>query len=185
MVLQKIPRRALTQSAAIKKSPDTGKSSAVMVAAGMRVSRVAGLITFRMFGHYFGLSDAADAFRAALRIPSFLQNLFGEGVLSASFIPVYARLRAEEHDEEAVQVAISVFTLLCFCTSILVVLGVAATPWLIDGIAPGFHGAKRELTIRLVRICFPAAWDCWYFRLGALESLTVTTSFFSPTLRQR
>ena len=32
---------------------------------------------------------------AALRIPNFLQNLFGEGVLSASFIPVYARLLAD------------------------------------------------------------------------------------------
>jgi putative peptidoglycan lipid II flippase len=143
-----------------------------MVAAGMLVSRVAGLITFRMFGHYFGLSDAADAFRAALRIPSFLQNLFGEGVLSASFIPVYARLRAEERDEEAVQVALSIFTLLCFCTSILVVLGIAATPWLIDGIAPGFHGAKRELTIRQVRICFPGVgllvFSAWC--LGVLNS---------------
>jgi len=172
VVLQKVPRRALTQSAAKTNSRDTGKSSAVMVAAGMLVSRVAGLITFRMFGYYFGLSDSADAFRAALRIPSFLQNLFGEGVLSASFIPVYARLRAEERDEEAIQVALSVFTLLCFCTSILVVLGIVATPWLIDGIAPGFHGAKRELTIRLVRICFPGVgllvFSAWC--LGVLNS---------------
>ena len=43
---------------------------------------------------YF-LSDAADAFSAAFRLPNFLQNLFGEGVLSASLIPVYARLLAE------------------------------------------------------------------------------------------
>ena len=34
------------------------------------------------------------AYTAALRIPNFLQNLFGEGVLSGSFIPVYARLLA-------------------------------------------------------------------------------------------
>ena len=47
----------------------------------------------RVFAHYFGLrSDAADAFNAAFRIPNFLQNLFGEGALSASFIPVYAAL---------------------------------------------------------------------------------------------
>ncbi len=43
-----------------------------------------------MFAHHFGLeSDAADAFNATFRIPNFLQNLFGEGALSASFIPVY------------------------------------------------------------------------------------------------
>ena len=39
----------------------------------------------------------------------------------------------------------------------LVLLGVLATPVLIDAIAPGFHGAKRELTIQLVRILFPGA----------------------------
>ena len=44
--------------------------------------------------NYFGSSDAADAFRAAFRIPNLLQNLFGEGVLSASFIPIYAGLLA-------------------------------------------------------------------------------------------
>ena len=64
-------------------------------------------------------SDAADAFRAAFRIPNILQNLFGEGVLSASFIPVYARLRAEEKHEEASQLAEAVFALLVLVTAVL------------------------------------------------------------------
>ena len=37
------------------------------------------------------------------------------------------------------------------------VLGVFAAPFLINVIAPGFHGDKRELTIRLVQILFPGA----------------------------
>jgi len=72
------------------------KAPALVVAAGILLSRLVGLVRDRIFAHYFGNSDAADAFRAAFRIPNFLQNLFGEGVLSASFIPVYARLNAEE-----------------------------------------------------------------------------------------
>ncbi len=69
-----------------------GRAHAAAVAAGILLSRLVGLVRDRVFAHYFGNSDAADAFRAAFRIPNFLQNLFGEGVLSASFIPVYARL---------------------------------------------------------------------------------------------
>ena len=61
---------------------------AFLVGSGIMLSRVAGLVRQRVFSNYFGLKDAADAFNAALRIPNFLQNLFGEGVLSASFIPV-------------------------------------------------------------------------------------------------
>jgi putative peptidoglycan lipid II flippase len=104
---------------------------------------------------YLGVSDAADAFTAALRIPNFLQNLFGEGVLSASFIPVYTRLLARGEQEEADRVAGAVFGILAAVVTLLVAAGVLATPLFVDTIADGFTGAKRELTIQLVRILFP------------------------------
>src|SRR5579885_948804 len=141
---------------ASERQPGVGRS-ALLVAAGIFASRLAGLVRESVFAHFFGDSAAADAFRAALRIPNFLQNLFGEGVLSASFIPVYAGLLAHEKREEAGRVAGAVFAILALITSVLVLLGVIATPLFIDVIAPGFHGAKRELTITLVRIFFPGA----------------------------
>ena len=94
------------------KSPETAaasrfasKQSSFLVAAGILLSRIAGLIRDRVFAHYFGNSDAADAFKAAFRIPNALSNLFGEGVLSASFIPTYARLLGSNDQEEADRVA--------------------------------------------------------------------------------
>ena len=51
----------------------------------------------------------------------------------------------------------AVAALLALTTSILVLVGVLSTRYLIDIIAPGFSGEKRELTIRLVRILFPGA----------------------------
>jgi putative peptidoglycan lipid II flippase len=149
-----------------------GRGHAAAVASGILLSRLVGLVRDRVFAHYFGNSDAADAFRAAFRIPNILQNLFGEGVLSASFIPVYARLNAEKRHEEASQLAEAVFALLLVVTTVLVAAGVFATPWLIDLIAPGFHDAKRQLTIRLVQILFPGAallvFSAWC--LGILNS---------------
>jgi putative peptidoglycan lipid II flippase len=130
---------------------------ALMVAAGILLSRLIGLVRNRVFAHYFGTSAAADAFNAAFRIPNFLQNLFGEGVLSASLIPVYAGLRAKGSTREAAAVATAVASLLGVTVSLLVLAGVLLAPWLIDLIAPGFEGAKRELTVRLVRILFPGA----------------------------
>jgi len=131
---------------------------AFLVGTGILLSRLVGLVRQRVFSHFFGLrSDAADAFMAAIRIPNLLQNLFGEGVLSASFIPVYARLLAEGDEKESGRVAGTVFALLSLVTSGLVLIGVLATPVFIDVIAPGFHGPKRELTIAIVRILFPGA----------------------------
>lgn len=148
------------------------KHHAFLVAAGIFLSRIAGLVRERVFAHYFGNSEAADVFKAAIRIPNFLQNMFGEGVLSASFIPVYANLRARHDDEEARRTAGGVAALLALTTSLLVLIGVLATPYLIDVIAFGFHGEEREWTIRLVRILFPSAgllvFSAWC--LGVLNS---------------
>lgn len=130
----------------------------MFVAAGILSSRLAGLVRLRAFAYYFGLeSDAADAFNAAFRIPNFLQNLFGEGALSASFIPVYASLIAQGDRRAADRLAGAVASVLALVVALLVLIGVLATPVLIAVIAPGFIGAKRELTIQVVRILFPGA----------------------------
>src|ERR1041385_4040603 len=134
----------------------TGKS-AFMVGAGILISRIVGLIRQRVFAYFFGTSAAGDAFSAAFRIPNFLQNIFGEGALSASFIPVYAKLLAQEDEKEATHVANAVLGILALTVSLIVLVGVLSTPYLISMIAPGFHGETRLLTIRLVRILFPGA----------------------------
>src|SRR5512135_3406885 len=144
-------------TSAERRHPTTAFSS-FLVASCILLSRLFGLVRVRVFSHYFGQrSDAADAFNAAFRIPNFLQNLFGEGALSASFIPVYAKLVAEGDDEEAGRVAGAIFGLLTLMLSALVLVGLVATPLFIDLIAPGYEGAKRELVIRVVRPLFPGA----------------------------
>lgn len=130
---------------------------AFLVGAGILLSRIVGVVRQRVFAYFLGNSDAMDAFNAAFRIPNFLQNVFGEGALSASFIPVYAKLLAQDDEEEADRVAWSVFSLLALVVSVLVAAGVLATPLLINAIAPGFEGEKRALTVQLVRIFFPGA----------------------------
>ena len=139
------------------RAPRTGRA-AVLVAAGILASRLVGLVRQRVISHYFGLTtDAADAWAAGFRIPNVLQNLFGEGALSASFIPVYAGLLSQGRRREADRVAGAVGALLALVVSGTVLVGVLATPWGIDVIAPGFTGAKRDLTITVVRILFPGA----------------------------
>jgi putative peptidoglycan lipid II flippase len=139
-----------------KPERSSGKS-AFLVGAGILISRIVGLVRQRVFAHYFGTSAAGDAFSAAFRIPNFLQNIFGEGALSASFIPVYAKLLAHDDEEEAAHVANAVLGILALVVSLIVLAGVLTTPYIISAIAPGFKGETRELTIRLVRILFPGA----------------------------
>ena len=133
------------------------KFAAVNVAAGILLSRLSGLARTSIFAHFLGNSDAAGAFNAALRIPNFLQNLFGEGVLSASFVPVYSQLLAQEKYEEAAQVASTVLCFLITVVGALTLIGVSFSHELTGILAPGFDGDARALTETLVKIMFPGA----------------------------
>jgi putative peptidoglycan lipid II flippase len=134
--------------------PGSGRG-ALFVAAGILASRLMGLVRERVFAHYLGNAEAAAVFKAAQRIPNFLQNLFGEGVLSGSFIPVYAQLLGQKNQEEADRLAGAIFGLMALVTSLLVAAGMWATPLFVDAIAPGFEGESRAMAIQLVRIVFP------------------------------
>jgi putative peptidoglycan lipid II flippase len=127
---------------------------AALVAAGILLSRITGLVREAVFARYLGNSSAADAMKFAMKMPNVLQNLFGEGVLSASFIPVYARLIAKGDEDLAGRVAGVFVSLLAVVVSVIVVIGVLITPWVLLITAPGFEGEVFDLTVVLVRILF-------------------------------
>ncbi|MGI9595864.1 MAG: lipid II flippase MurJ [Acidimicrobiales bacterium] len=125
-----------------------------LVAAGIFLSRIAGLIRNIVIGVVLGAQPAVtDAFTFAMRLPNLLQNLLGEGSLSASFIPVYARLVEQKRHREADDLAGAVVALLALVTSLIVVLAVLlARPmvWLFTSWEADTE--KYELTITLTRI---------------------------------
>ncbi|MBI2537789.1 MAG: murein biosynthesis integral membrane protein MurJ, partial [Gemmatimonadetes bacterium] len=125
------------------------------VAAGIVVARILGFVRERLFAHYFGNGPAADAFRAALKIPNLIRNLLGEGTLSASFIPVYAALLQREGEQAGRRLAGVVASLLILLTAAAALVGIALAPVITDVVAPGFSGATRDLTVTLVEILFP------------------------------
>lgn len=126
------------------------------VAAGILVSRLFGLVRDRAVAHYFGAGDLADVWKAALRIPNVLQNLLGEGSLSASFIPVYVRLLEEGREEEAGRLAGAVLGLLTLAAGALAVVGVLAAPLIVSVVAPGYASDGRaDLVVPLLRLLFP------------------------------
>lgn len=127
------------------------------MAVGILLSRIAGLVRQSVFAHFFGTTSFGDAFNAAFRIPNLLQNLLGEGVLSASFIPEYAGLRAQGRESEAARLAATVGALLAVISSVVVLAGILAAPLLVDLIAGGFAPETRALTVVLTRVLFAGA----------------------------
>ena len=129
--------------------------NSTLVAAGILLSRVAGLVRTAVIAHFLGVQAVADALQAAMRIPNLLQNLLGEGVLSASFIPVYSRLLAEGREDEAGRVAGAIAGLLTALTGALALIGVLLAGPVTRVVAWGFTGSTLALATTLTRILFP------------------------------
>ena len=130
---------------------DSGRTSA-LAGAGIFLSRIFGLVREIAINGFLGAGGVADAFRAATRIPNLLQNLLGEGTLSAAFIPVYSKLVAEGDEEQAGRLAGAVFGLLAVLSGILVVVGVTMADQLTTLVAWGLPPDTRDLTVSLVQI---------------------------------
>ncbi len=128
---------------------------AARVSAGILLSRITGLLRERAIAHFFGAGTVADAFKAALRMPNVLQNLLGEGTLSASFIPIYASMEERNRTEAARAFAGAIFGLLFVVAGAIALLGIALAPLLVGLFFAGFDPETQALTTRLVRILFP------------------------------
>ena len=80
---------------------------------------------------------AADIWFAGLRLPNVLQNLLGEGTLSASFIPIYARWLEEGREEDARRFAGAILGILLVVAYGGALVGIAAAPWIAAFVALG------------------------------------------------
>lgn len=99
-----------------------------IVAAATLLSRVLGLLRDTALARVFGLTPIGDAFLFAFRIPNLARRLFGEGALSAAFLPVFARVLPDEkagHGDRrtAWVVASGVFAALAAVLALLTLVG--------------------------------------------------------------
>lgn len=138
--------------------PPETRSSSALVAAGILLSRISGVVRSIVFNAFMGVGATADAFGFATRIPNVLQTLLGEGSLSASFIPVYSA-ELDRDEEEAGRIAGAVAALLAVAAAVLVVLGVVFARQitsLLLAFTGGADDPRFALTVRLLQIIFPS-----------------------------
>ena len=174
------------EEAAAASPPPSGRR-AVRIALGILSSRVLGFVRDRFVAHFFGVGAHADVFRLALRGPNLLQNLLGEGTISATFIPVYSRLLRQGREEEAGRLAGAVFGLLLAVAAGLTLIGALLAQPIVALLAPGFledaaRGAPVDrfaLAVTAVRLMFPMA-GLLVLAAWALGVLNSHRRFFLP-----
>ncbi|MCY3739889.1 MAG: murein biosynthesis integral membrane protein MurJ [Candidatus Poribacteria bacterium] len=145
--------------------------AAGVVSIAVLVSRILGLARETAIGYYFASKVSADAFYLAFRIPNFLRDMFGEGILSKAFITTFLATEAEDGEEAAWHLANRIFNLTLLVLVGITILGIAFAPTIVDVLARddfdnstdwatqplqhfGFD-SKVELAIYLTQLMFP------------------------------
>jgi len=167
------------------------RAGAASVFAGIVLSRLMGFVREGAFARYLGVGPYQDALTAAFRVPNVLQNLLGEGTLSASFIPIYSGLLEEGRDEEAGRFAGAIFGLMAAAAAALALLGILLARPIVVLLAPGFLGDaaavaagrmtvdRFDLVVTGVRILFPMT-GLLVLSVWALAILNSNRRFFLP-----
>ena len=109
--------------------------AAGIVSIAVLVSRILGLARETAIGYYFSSKVSADAFYLAFRIPNFLRDMFGEGILSKAFITTFLATEAEDGEAAAWNLTNRIFNLIFLVLIGITALGIAFAPIIVDVLA--------------------------------------------------
>ncbi|MBC7814030.1 MAG: murein biosynthesis integral membrane protein MurJ [Burkholderiales bacterium] len=132
--------------------------AAAVVIFGFLTSGALGVIRTAAIAASFGTSDSLDAFIAAQRIPEMLFVLVAGGALGSSFLPVFARFRANGDETGAWRLASSVMTLTAAAAAVFALVVALLAPLLVPTLlVPGKPPEMQALTVSLIQIMLVTA----------------------------
>jgi putative peptidoglycan lipid II flippase len=130
--------------------------SASIISLVTIVSRVLGYVRDQRISFLLGTTLSADAFVLAYRLPNLFRRLVADGVVTASFIPVFTSYMRDTSNEDLWRFGNRLFWTLAFVLAIVTVLGVIFSPIVIQSFsAPGDKASSYGEAIALNRIIFP------------------------------
>lgn len=156
-------------------------------------SRILGLVREMTKASFLGTSKFADAFGIAFMIPNLLRRLFAENSISVAFIPTFrgyledSATSGKDSDEfkKTKEFLNSTITLISFCTTVVVILGIAFSPLIIPLFLDESDSVLTAEAVLLTRIMFPYLFviSLAAFFQGILNGVKIfSPSGFTPVL---
>ena len=131
----------------------SGIAKAVGLVSGFTgLSRLFGLVRDMLMSFFFGTSLAMSAFVVAFTIPNLFRRLFGEGALSAAFVPVFVKTRTDEGADSGWDMLRKVMSLLAITLTVFVLIGWTVS--LVWGVQADLS-EKAAMTLPLLNIMLP------------------------------
>ncbi len=127
-------------------------AGAVRVVSGVTLlSRFGGLAREVLVARMFGDTALGSAFALGFQVPNLFRRLFGEGALSAAFIPQYTQLNKHDPERSHRFASLTLVALLAITSAITALAELA----LIVALALAPSDPERTLAIKLVMVMLP------------------------------
>jgi putative peptidoglycan lipid II flippase len=131
-------------------------AAAIVVAGGIMISRLLGIIRDMIFAWMLGADGITDQYVAAFRIPDFANYLLAGGFLTITFIPIFAKYLADDDEPGGWAAFTAILRWLAIGITVLIAIAWVATPTIISWLYPDFTPDQIDTTISLTRIVLPA-----------------------------
>lgn len=139
--------------------------SAFLVGFFTIISRITGFARDVIIARIIGTGMFADVFFAAFKLTNLLRKVLIEGSFFAAFVPAFSKIKEKYGLEEARGFSSKMFSIAFYVVILIVLFANIFMPQITKFMAPGFKGAKLEMTVSLSYIIF------WYFVAISLISI--------------
>jgi putative peptidoglycan lipid II flippase len=152
------------------KSNNIIKSSVGLLIIGLFV-KIIGYAEKLILAYYYGTSYQVDAYTVIITIILSLFFFFKE-IIEPGFLNVFMNARNQGDEKGAWDLFNQGIKIILFITILISVVGISFPGKVINIFAPGFAGAKAELSATLIQIAIPA---CIFLAVSTLTNITLNS----------
>lgn len=145
------------------------------------ISRILGMIRDAIIAFIFGADTVSDAFFIAFRPFDLVRKMMSDGILSSSFIPLFAEQFAQNKKEQAAAMFLNALFFISIAGALMVGLGIYFAPFWVDLFAPGYGAGSYSHTLSclLFRIMMPYMFIVFFVALS-MSVLHASGNFHVP-----
>ncbi len=119
------------------------------------ISKFLGLFRDIVFAKYYGTGYVANAFFAAIRIPTQLVDIILSSAIVSTFVPIFNQVLQKDGKDKANKFANNFVNIVALISTAIAIIGIIFAPQIVKALAGGFDTQTFNLTVELIKITFP------------------------------
>ena len=127
------------------------KKSVIMLMLLTIISKISGFLRDLTLAYFYGASEISDIFLISLSIPTIIFGVIAAGI-STGYIPLYSKIDNQFGEDSGIRFTNNLIGILMSICTVIVILALIFTGYLVKIFAFGFEGEVLELAVMFTRV---------------------------------